>query len=221
MTEAEWQAATDPDRMLALFNKDWQTLDDLRHGFPHDRKLQLFTVECCRRLWPLLPDERYRRVIDLAGELTEGLATKQQLERARNGIHGNVGRTDVNAYYAVDYLAMLACNNPRSSIAYYVSHKAADAMGTGREGAAQCDLLRDLFGPLLFRSPTLDHAWLTSTALALAREMYDTRDFAAMPILADALQDAGCENADILTHCRGPEAHVRGCWVVDAILNKG
>jgi hypothetical protein len=62
--------------------------------------------------------------------------------------------------------------------------------------------------------------WRTSTAVALARQMYDSRDFSAMPILADALQDAGCDNADILDHCRGPGPHVRGCWVVDLILEK-
>jgi hypothetical protein len=52
--------------------------------------------------------------------------------------------------------------------------------------------------------------------------MYDSRDFSLMPILADALQDAGCDSADILTHCCGPGTHTRGCWVVDQVLkNKG
>jgi hypothetical protein len=50
--------------------------------------------------------------------------------------------------------------------------------------------------------------------------MYDTRDFAAMPILADALEEAECDNLDILAHCRGPGPHVRGCWVVDLMLGK-
>jgi hypothetical protein len=50
--------------------------------------------------------------------------------------------------------------------------------------------------------------------------MYDSRDFGAMPILADALQDAGCDNEDILDHCRGPGPHVCGCWVVDLVLGK-
>ena len=54
--------------------------------------------------------------------------------------------------------------------------------------------------------------------VSLARQMYDFRDFSAMPRLADALQDAGCDNADILDHCRGPGPHVRGCWVVDLVL---
>ncbi|WP_439629070.1 hypothetical protein [Gemmata sp.] len=63
--------------------------------------------------------------------------------------------------------------------------------------------------------------WRTSTAVALAQQMYDSRDFSTMPILADALQDAGCDNDDILNHCRDANGvHVRGCWVVDLVLGK-
>jgi hypothetical protein len=51
--------------------------------------------------------------------------------------------------------------------------------------------------------------------------MYDSEQFGAMPILADALQDAGCDNAKVLAHCRDPKAtHVRGCWVLDTVLGK-
>jgi hypothetical protein len=63
-------------------------------------------------------------------------------------------------------------------------------------------------------------AWRTNDAVALARQMYESRDFGAMPILADALQEAGCDNEDILAHCRGDGPHVRGCWVVDLVLGK-
>ena len=66
----------------------------------------------------------------------------------------------------------------------------------------------------------LDPVWRTSTVVALAKQMYGSRDFTAMPILADALQDAGCDNEDILDHCRRPGPHVRGCWVVDLVLGK-
>jgi hypothetical protein len=72
----------------------------------------------------------------------------------------------------------------------------------------------------LARPVEFDPDWRTSTAVALAREMYQSRDFGAMPILADALQDAGCDSADILDHCRGPGPHVRGCWVIDLVLGK-
>jgi hypothetical protein len=72
-----------------------------------------------------------------------------------------------------------------------------------------------------FRPVTFADSWRTDTALALARLMYESRDFGAMPILADALQDAGCDNDDILTHCRDTSlTHVRGCWVTDLVLGK-
>jgi hypothetical protein len=89
----------------------------------------------------------------------------------------------------------------------------------GSERAAQAAILRDISGNP-FRPSAFSPEWRTSTAVALAAEMYEARDFFAMPILADALQDAGCDNADILTHCRGPGPHVRGCWVVDLVLGK-
>ncbi|MBN9521028.1 hypothetical protein J0H58_21335 [bacterium] len=65
-----------------------------------------------------------------------------------------------------------------------------------------------------------DPAWRTEVAVALARGMYESRDFAPMPVLADALDDAGCDEPDILAHCRKPGPHVRGCWVVDLVLGK-
>ena len=83
----------------------------------------------------------------------------------------------------------------------------------------QADRVREVVGNP-FRPVTFSPAWCTDTALSLARQMYDSRDFIAMPILADALQDAGCDNEDVLAHCRGPGPHVRGCWVVDLVLGK-
>lgn len=80
-------------------------------------------------------------------------------------------------------------------------------------------LFRCVFGNP-FRPVTLDPSWLTSIVTAIAKQMYESRDFSPMPILADALQDAGCDNTVILDHCRGPGPHVRGCWVVDLILQK-
>ncbi len=79
--------------------------------------------------------------------------------------------------------------------------------------------LRDIFGNP-FHPVTFLSEWRTSTVLALAQQMYDSRDFSAMPILADALQDAGCADEALLAHCREPGAHVRGCWVVDLVLGR-
>ena len=88
-----------------------------------------------------------------------------------------------------------------------------------QEFIAQSDLLRDIFGNP-FRPLVFAPEWRTDTAVSLARQMYDSRDFGAMPILADALQDAGCDNEDVLNHCRAQCVHVRGCWVVDMVLGK-
>jgi hypothetical protein len=87
------------------------------------------------------------------------------------------------------------------------------------EAEAHNQLVRDIFGNP-FRPVTFDPTWRTTTAVQLTQGIYDSRDFSTMPILADALQDAGCDNADILDHCRGPGPHVRGCWVVDLVLGK-
>jgi hypothetical protein len=81
-------------------------------------------------------------------------------------------------------------------------------------------LLRDIFGNP-FRPVTFLPAWRTDTAVSLARQMYDSREFGVMPILADALQDAGCEDEQVLMHCRdASQVHVRGCWVCDLVLGK-
>jgi hypothetical protein len=87
------------------------------------------------------------------------------------------------------------------------------------ERAAHCDLIRCLFGNP-FRQATADAAWLTSAVLGLARGIYEDRAFDRLPILADALEDAGCASLDVLDHCRSGGRHALGCWVLDLLLAK-
>ncbi len=94
------------------------------------------------------------------------------------------------------------------------------------EAGRQCVLLRDVVGNPL-RSATYARSWLTATVISLAEAVYDNRNLPAgtlapdlLAILADALEDAGCTDADILNHLRGPGPHVRGCWVLDLLLDK-
>ena len=86
-------------------------------------------------------------------------------------------------------------------------------------GGCECILIRDIFGNP-FRPVVPNPSYLVPAVLELARGIYQERAFDRMPDLADALENAGCTNADILEHCRGPGPHVRGCWVVDLILGK-
>lgn len=102
----------------------------------------------------------------------------------------------------------------------------AEIIGSMTNGVCQTGLgqttsafLRDIFGNP-FRPTTLDQSWLTSTVTALAHAIYQERAFDRLPILADALEDAGCTNQEILAHCRGPGPHARGCWAVDLLLKK-
>jgi hypothetical protein len=94
------------------------------------------------------------------------------------------------------------------------------AFAEERETERQIAIAIDIFGDRHLLVP-VDPPWLSETAVQIAKGMYDSRDFSAMPILADALQDAGCDNDDVLNHCREANGvHVRGCWVVDLVLGK-
>jgi hypothetical protein len=95
----------------------------------------------------------------------------------------------------------------------------ATRSATTGENAAQAHLLRCVFGNP-FRPVPFAPAWRTPEVTALATAIYEERAFDRLPILGDALEDAGCTDAAILEHCRGPGPHVRGCWVVDLILGK-
>ncbi len=95
------------------------------------------------------------------------------------------------------------------------------------ERAALADLLRDIFGPLAFRPVTVPPACLTPQVVALAQAAYEERllpsghlDTARLAVLADGLQDTGCDDAELLGHLRGGGVHVRGCWGVDAVLGR-
>ena len=80
-------------------------------------------------------------------------------------------------------------------------------------------LLRCIFGNP-FRPVAFAPHWRSETAVSLATGIYDERAFDRLPILADALEEAGCDNADVLAHCRGDGPHARGCWVVDGVLGR-
>src|SRR5262249_12032196 len=108
-----------------------------------------------------------------------------------------------------------------------VALSAVEALGPNtsdqdQERRYQAVMLRCIFGNP-FRSVSINRAWLAwndGTVLKIAQAIYDEGASERLPILADALEDAGCDNADILAHCRGEGPHVRGCWVVDLLLGK-
>ena len=95
--------------------------------------------------------------------------------------------------------------------------------GEAAECAEQVSLLQDIFGNPFQPSPVIQPAWLAwngGATVRLAHTIYDNRRFEDMPVLGDALEDAGCQDAAILDHCRQPSIHVRGCWLLDLIRDK-
>jgi hypothetical protein len=96
----------------------------------------------------------------------------------------------------------------------------ADLPGSRRASADNVELIRCIFAPPS-RSIAFNPSHRTEAAVALARGMYESRDLSAAPVLADALEDAGCADAAVLGHLRGGGVHVRGCWCVDAVLGLG
>jgi hypothetical protein len=214
MTEAEWLACTEPKTMLEFLR-----------GTASDRKLRLFAVACCRRMWNLLKDERSREAVAVAGRYADGLATEKEREEAADAADAANRLTyfAAPAAAAIRPDAVLAAEGASElSAAYAVD---ADAPSE-TELAAQATMLRDIIGNP-FRPVALDPAWRTPTVTALATAAYEERhlptgtlDTQRLAILADALEDAGCDNGDILSHLRGPGPHVRGCWAVDLLLGK-
>ncbi|MDY3554234.1 hypothetical protein R5W24_003353 [Gemmata sp. JC717] len=87
------------------------------------------------------------------------------------------------------------------------------------EQKAQCDLIRDIFGHPL-RPAAISPYWLPPKVGTVAQDIYSEKAFDRMPLLADALQDAGCDNDDILNHCRSDGPHARGCWVLDLLTGR-
>jgi hypothetical protein len=207
------------------------------HSRSSERKVRLFSIACCRRIWHLLPNDSCRNAVDLSELSVEGLATEQQLREVKDRCWGDSWdkESGLFAYHFGQEAVAYLLHNDAYMAADGVSWQAAVATGTGKlqsdglhyetndvEKAAQSSLIRDIFGNP-FRSIALDPAWLRwhdGLIVSMSRQMYDSRDFVDMPVLADALEDAGCDIDDILTHCRQPGEHVRGCWVVDLLLGK-
>jgi hypothetical protein len=241
MTAEKWDACADPRQMLQLLFTDGRCV-------PAARKVRLFNVACCRRVIDRLPSEVCRRAVDAAEQFAQTPPTREAARLQRDqllhhpvaGIASQavanailcavsfeplsqmVSTRDWNVYRTDDVInAHWWCAEAVYQESVYIEPPDPRrwAMEKGAEDQVQSELLRCIFGNP-FRPVVLDPAWRTSDVVALAKGIYDDRAFDRMPILADALQDAGCTNDDVLNHCRNDGVLARGCWVVDLVLGK-
>jgi hypothetical protein len=225
MTEAEWLACTEPQHFF--YALEFEPVSN--------RKLRLFACACCRLLWHLLTDERSQKAVEVAERFADGVAPLRELEvayqsavEADKATRSRLGRLSAEAL-AAKAATYAASHEMNVWIADGARDSAGEAMTFSRHARASeenrifCRYLIDLFGPLPFRLVALAPAWLAwndNAVVKVAQAIYDDRTFDRLPILADALEDAGCPDLDLLAHCRQPGEHVRGCWVVDLLLSK-
>jgi hypothetical protein len=193
MTEEEWLICTEQRKLL----------EHLR-GKASQRRFALFILDCAYRSWDVLQNDAHRlyRTIDA---FIEGVIRRKRLDTVYREYTGD----EMERVPAWDELAVW-------------DSKAFSQIAHNREAEvrAQLAMIHDIFGNP-FRSVAFDPAWRTTDVVLLATGIYEEKAFDRMPILADALQDAGCDSDALLAHLRdAKQTHVRGCWALDLVLGK-
>jgi hypothetical protein len=225
MTETDWTTSAKPIPMLR-FLRDRAS----------DRKLRLFAVACCRRIRDLLPDDRCRSALETAERFADGEASLVALQEARRQAifsYDSYPDYESDRFTGRESAAAAiagACWTESPGQFLGLRDVVGNCYGLGRlstgwrnggriEWIRQCRDIRDVFGNP-FRTLTLVPAWFTPEVITIANSMYDARAFDRLPDLAQALKRANCADEAVLTHCHQTGPHVRGCWVVDAILGR-
>ena len=230
MTETEWLACQNPIAPVVFVAPT-----------ANPRKMRLFLCACCARVLAATPQsrrlfrghyagsfEQLELALGVVEQFAEGLVGADALAQARADARDALyvppsidygGETDL--WREVAAVVAAAELNPVPETVVVSCLRATNGQSPEADELRwQAAVLRCVFGNP-FRPVEFDPVWRTDTAQTLARQMYELRDFGAMPILADALQDAGCETEDVLNHCRdASHVHVRGCWVLDAVLGR-
>jgi hypothetical protein len=226
MTEEQWLTGAEPGALLA-FVRDQAS----------ERKLRLFACACCRRVWRLVPEAPGWAAVKAAERHADGLADRRELSTAQleaeRAHHRRTGGAAWDAAGAAGRFAFLAClHAARTPLDADTAREAAECARAARldqidqEALAQAALLRDILGNP-FRPVQADPAWRTPAVRAQALAVWEERrlpggelDPARLAALADALMAAGCTNAALLDHLRGPGPQVRGCFAVDLCLDQ-
>jgi hypothetical protein len=228
MTEEEWLTCNDPTPML-----------EYMRGRAVSRQWRQFACGCCRRVWPLLANADSRAAIEAAEGFADGRVTRQELSAAQSAAFRAVeqwlGRSawrSTETEHARRMAAATAAHHaarPTERVrtiaeaairtAHYTWLAERGGLFYCREtGIFQCQTIRCILGNP-FR-PVSRGPWVTPAAVTVAQDIYDRRDFSALPLLADLLEEAGCPEQSVLDHCRQPGDHARGCWAVDLVLGK-
>jgi hypothetical protein len=233
MNEKQWLDCDDPKPMLE-FLCDKRGESRKTKG---KRQLRLFACACLRGIWALLRQEGSRQALECSERFADGLATDKELADAATKAQvalsmehqqsrGSLG-WQWQAAEAANHVARKKFDGGNNPSVRHVATSAATAWALYAPSSLSFEIrqnfhaiyLRDIFANP-FRPITLDPRWRTSAIVNLAQAIYDDRSFDKLPVLANALEKSGCDNNDVISHCRQPALHVRGCWAVDLILGK-
>jgi len=221
MTEEDWHSESNPGPMLEHLKRRLRVAPRAR-----GRKFRLTAVEFLRLRTDMVSNPRVARAVEAGEAMCDGAGTLPDVSAilAEAGLRADP--SDLPGWgFVLKFLLSpdsFTAAHEIAGLTHRVRWPTPGRAGYARDEltmASQAWIIRDVFGNP-FRPATCPPSWRTSAAGALAESVYEARDFAAMPVLADALEEAGCDDADVLTHCRGPGPHVRGCWVVDLVLGK-
>ena len=215
MTEEEWNKCRLKHELL-----------DTSKALHSWRKLLLLGCACCR--WATIhgrdPNGTLSNAVDFfeegadKGALPKGRYKKwdavQKLERP-----GGARAQLIRAFYHLLQLGECKSTDAGATYVFLLMNQSPSPKNFKTDTRTQRQYIRDIFGNP-FRPVAFDPRWRTSDSVGVARGIYEDRAFERLPILADALMDAGCADEQVLSHCRGEGPHVRGCWVVDLVLGK-
>ncbi len=220
MNEQQWLTSTDPQQVLEFLRIS---------GRVSERKLRLFAVACLRAIWHALT-ERRQQVVSATERHADGLTGPGTVAPSEGGDVIGVTLPQLAARLAVECLVDGRWEGAASLCARAISEGGIDSAAKAAETNRQAMLLRDIFGNPFQPALTIDASLLHRNSGAvpqLARSAYEERslpeghlDTGRLAVLADALEEAGCTDPELLTHLRGPGPHVRGCWALDAVLGR-
>ena len=198
----EWGRSDRPEAMLVCLRELGVAVSS--------RKRRLLRCAQTRVNYADCHDPRYRDALACAEEWADAGAEPPAAEELRRDLRSVRWEQGPSNFWVAAADACLSDRGDRINGAWWAP---SDVIPTAARAVRE--VFANPFAPLTWHPD-----WFTSTVRALATHIYAAREFTTMPILADALQDAGCEDEQILTHCRAERPHTRGCWVLDAILGK-
>jgi hypothetical protein len=201
MTEDDWLSGQNPSPMIAYLL-----------GKASDRKLRLFACACCAPLARGIDDQR---AVELGERFADGLASEAERRDAWQAIE-ELKRAAIDMQNFQDAVGLWVRGRPIAPDMN--ASRGLDGLARSLVGLRSIDLLHCIFGNP-FQAPG-GPGWDDTGAVRLAQAIYEERAFERLPILADALEEAGCQDPLALQHCRQDTVHVRGCWVVDLVLGK-